>query len=385
MFKKNPVNDQNFQDACVSVVQAGDLQALKNLLSGQGRVGIDTRIGRLGLTFLHLAVIFEQVEVVRWLLENKAKVNKKESYSGKTPLHMAAYYGRSEVLELLMEYSKSFSSDKAGCFPVHYACMNGHLDIVKKLISKGSLGNVVSQIGSPLDIAVRKQNLQLIDFLSNNIGISCVEPFDPINDYDQTLMKTDCLSPLHLALSMKQKEIAIMLLEKFPQFPSREIRNLWDAQGVNNHFFSLEVRDSFLKIFFSSHEATSISTKAEEWRDFESSRHQQGSVSRDLFQAILNDRIDVIKEIVAEKRLEALSESPDPLPATPMRLAIEVCYFPLFDWLIEKRYFPQVFSELLFFQKWCFMDYEESAGGFFQVVPKELQVLHSKYHVIEEC
>ena len=38
MFKQNQVNDQNLQDACVFLVQAGDLQALKNLLSGQGRV-----------------------------------------------------------------------------------------------------------------------------------------------------------------------------------------------------------------------------------------------------------------------------------------------------------------------------------------------------------
>lgn len=157
-----------------------------------------------------------------------------------------------------------------------------------------------------------------------------------------------------------------MLLEKFPQFPSREIRDLWDAKGVNNRFFSLQGRASFLNILFSSHEVARISKEVKEWRDFENSIHPKGSVTGDLFQSILDDRVNDIKEIVAEKGLEALLGSSDPFLVTPMRLAIEVCYFPLFDWLIEKRYFTQGFSGLSFFQKWCFMDYEESAGGFFQ-------------------
>ena len=382
IFKQNQLNDQNFQDVCISIVRAGDLQALKSLLSENGKVHLDSPIGSLGLTFLHLSVIFGKAEIVRWLLGKRAKVDKKESFSGKTPLHLAAYYGRSDVLKDLLDHSKKFSVDEASCLPIHYACMGGHFDIVKKLISEGCFGNSVSQIGSPLDIAIRKQNLQLIDFLSSNIGISCIEPLNLIKDYGKTLMTTECLSPVYLALSMRQKEVATMLLEKFPQFPSREVRALWNTKGINMCFFSVEGRSSFLNTLFSSYEAIRISKQAKEWRELEKLRHPEGSVSGDLFRAILNDRIDDIEEIVSNKGVETLFESSEFFQETPMRLAIEVCYFPLFELLIEKRYFPEVLL-VPFFQEWCFMDYIKAAGGFFQLISEKIQLINLKYYVVE--
>lgn len=107
IFKQRQLKGQNFQDICVSVVQSGDLQALKNLLSGQGGIDVNTSIGRLGLTFLHLSAIFGEIKLARWLLDNKAKANKKEGYSGKTSAHIAAYYGDIEVLILLTHYREN--------------------------------------------------------------------------------------------------------------------------------------------------------------------------------------------------------------------------------------------------------------------------------------
>jgi len=107
MFKQYQIKDQNLQDVCVSIIRAGDLQALKNLLSGQGKIDIDTPIGRLGLTFLHLTAIFGEIRLASWLLENRAKVDKQESSSGKTPLHLAAYYGHVE----LVDHSKKTMTD----------------------------------------------------------------------------------------------------------------------------------------------------------------------------------------------------------------------------------------------------------------------------------
>ena len=85
LFKKKNLKDQNFEDSCISVVQAGDLQALKNLLSGQRKVDINTPIGGMGLTFLHLCAVFNQIELATFLLEKNTKVNKRETLSRKTP------------------------------------------------------------------------------------------------------------------------------------------------------------------------------------------------------------------------------------------------------------------------------------------------------------
>lgn len=285
MLKQKQEKGRRYQDVAVSIVQAGDLQALQNLLSGKGKKEIDDPIGELGLTLLHLAAVFNQVEITRWLLENKAKPDKKESLSGKTPLHVAAYYGRMDILELLLNHSKGFSSDKAECFPIHYACMQEDLEVVRKLTAAGSDLNRFSSIGTPLDIAIRKKNFPLADFLSSNIGEACL--LDEYIRKEVVFRSRDRLSPVHLAIASAQKDIATALLYKFPQFPSKELKNSWKENRFSGSFFCIPSRGDFLELFYSSKEIPEIRQSVNSRFQYYQELFRERGILSDLFLAVL--------------------------------------------------------------------------------------------------
>jgi ankyrin repeat protein len=52
-----------------------------------------------------------------------------------TPLHLAAGFGRREIVILLLVHSGDKNpADKDGFTPLHFAALNGHLEIVKLLL-----------------------------------------------------------------------------------------------------------------------------------------------------------------------------------------------------------------------------------------------------------
>ena len=124
--------------------------------------------------FLHKAVEQNRIEMVKWLIENGAEVNAKDT-DHRTPLHHASNLGLFEVVQYLMEnganvnakdnddftplHDASFmttnrsteileyllengaqidAKTKSGWTPLHYATAYGQLDIVKYLIEKGA-------------------------------------------------------------------------------------------------------------------------------------------------------------------------------------------------------------------------------------------------------
>jgi len=218
MFKKK--QSRRFQDVWVASVQSGDLKSVQNLLAQKEKQEINVPIGNLGLTPLHLSAVFNEVEIAAWLLENEAQIDKKESFSGKTALHLSAYYGHIDVLELLLKHSeevpasKVFLEDNAQCLPIHYGCMQEDQRIVKLLLKYGDQPNASSLIGTPLDIAIRKKNLPLADFLSSNAGISCLQSASLTLEFEDYLRTRSTLSPVHLAVIIGQKEIAERYCQK---------------------------------------------------------------------------------------------------------------------------------------------------------------------------
>ncbi len=384
-------NQRRAQDLYVLAIQSGDLSGLKNCLGENSKKEINTPVGKLGLTLLHLAAVFGQVEISRWLLQNGAKPQKKENFSGKTPLHLAAYYGHSDLIQLLQAHTKLYTPDNARCFPIHYACMGGHVDLVKKHFVIKGLCNGVSEVGSPLDIAIRMRNLPLADFLSSNIGVTCVEPEDILEDFEETLRRTDGLSPIHLALSMGEIEIAKMLLEKFPQFPSASLKNHWGVYEVNSRFFATRGRERYLELFFSSDEREGFVGESNDTVKSDSLIDPKQKIKLEICRAILNDQMDKIKEIVSHVGLETLTSPIDNswhakfsyAVYTPFSFAVDRCYFPLMEWLISKRAFLESDTKNGFFHSWSFMEYEQNAGGFFQLLASELEILTRKNYVAE--
>lgn len=279
---------RRFQDFCVAIVQSDDLRRLQSFLKGEKKNEVNTPIGKFGLTFLHLCAFFGQTEMAAWLLENKAIANKQEHFSGKTPLHLAAYYGNSDLLDLFLQRSKKTLTDQAHCLPIHYACMQGHVEIVRFLIRAGEEPNSFSSIGTPLDIAIQKKNFPLADLLSRNIGLSCLASPDDIDRDSRDFLKRNGLSPVHLAIASNQGEIAKMLLQRFPQNPSEKLKKEWDEFEFIERFFSVQPRRNLLELFYLPQEVPCAIDKIKSYIDKWRSEIPEDSPFSEILQTIVH-------------------------------------------------------------------------------------------------
>jgi len=73
-----------------------------------------------------------------------------------------------------------------------------------------------------------------------------------------------------------------------------------------------------------------------------------------------------------------------PPSLTPFELAELVCFTAFFDWLIEEKFIPDFSFQTSFFTRWYFMEADRDAEGFFRLLPKALEVLTLKYHMIQD-
>jgi ankyrin repeat protein len=68
--------------------------------------------------------------------------------------------------KIIKYYSDANIVDNGGYTPLHWACQEGHLNIIKKLVDKGALVNVLDQGGfTPLRLAVGSGNTRVFNFL----------------------------------------------------------------------------------------------------------------------------------------------------------------------------------------------------------------------------
>ena len=89
------------------------------------------------------AIEVGDLEEVKLLISRGVNVNEKDN-SGWTPLHFASRNGHLEVMKLLISEAKSVGIDivneknNSGCTPLQSASANGHLGVMKLLISEGA-------------------------------------------------------------------------------------------------------------------------------------------------------------------------------------------------------------------------------------------------------
>ncbi|KAK2647171.1 hypothetical protein Ddye_022366 [Dipteronia dyeriana] len=106
-------------------------------------LGIGTSVshdGPNGKTALHAAVRRNnQGLLTRRIIEKMKNLTKEKDDNGWTPLHCAAYYGRYEVMHILLEFDKSptYVGDKyRKMTPLHLAASRGYLNMIMDMISQ---------------------------------------------------------------------------------------------------------------------------------------------------------------------------------------------------------------------------------------------------------
>lgn len=166
----------------------GDAEVVKLLIVG----GANVNCGARGIeeTPLHIAARYGHFEVVKLLIKEGADVDAKGEWkefkghrgnyvdtAGKlrgepTPLHVAAQYGRLDIVKLLIESgAKVKARDQDGYIPLHLAARSGNADVVKVLIEGGSDANSKGKWGStPLHLAAEYKHLNVVKLLIEECG-----------------------------------------------------------------------------------------------------------------------------------------------------------------------------------------------------------------------
>jgi 26S proteasome non-ATPase regulatory subunit 10 len=187
-----------------SAAQKNQLSLLRSLVNEDPKqvnaVDVDTR------TPLHWAASSGSIDITRFLIDQKAEVDKPDN-SGWTPLHIAASAGQEEIVKELVGAGADVNrkNDK-GITPLHYAASKSRVDIGKFLISRGADINAKDKANQhPLHRAATTGSTGFVSILLNPPEGS---PKTRLNTSDRIGN-----TPLHLAMDSAYAEAAVLLIE----------------------------------------------------------------------------------------------------------------------------------------------------------------------------
>ncbi len=131
---------------------------------------------KFGCTPLYNAVFAQQKELVKYLLNKRAKVSI-VNVDGDTPLHRAAAEGIKEIIEVLIQKGAFYyTKNKKGRTPLFSAALQGEVEAAEILLEKGDRVNRQDKLGdTPLHLAALKGKEKMVKFLLQNGADSSIK------------------------------------------------------------------------------------------------------------------------------------------------------------------------------------------------------------------
>jgi len=149
----------------------GDLDRLSELFAA-GPELVDATSGD-GFTPLHLAAFFGQTDAVRLLLARGAAPDERgQGWMTGTPLSAAAAGGHTAIVLMLLETGADPNVQQAqGFTPLHAAAQNGDLESVRALLEAGADPATVSEDGvTAMELAEQAGDLVTVETLREALG-----------------------------------------------------------------------------------------------------------------------------------------------------------------------------------------------------------------------
>lgn len=154
-----------------TTIERKSLPELQQLIQGWNQAVALATFDARGFTALHAASAKGWIEGVQALLSKKIfDIDCKDKFGqDKTPLFIAAYEGKTEIVKVLLACgaNPNVADKDYGATPLHYASRIGFLMIVNALISSGADINKVdnADFSTPLHLAAEAGRKQVVDAL----------------------------------------------------------------------------------------------------------------------------------------------------------------------------------------------------------------------------
>jgi len=155
----------------IQAVESGEIEQVRRVLTGGAVVNARTRAG---LTALSVAIIRGYDDIALLLIEKGASLDARDrsgdrenQHPGNSPVHYAAIYGRTRVLQAMLARGVSPNlRDRNGRTLLMLAAENGHRETVQLLLQHGADPAARSALGeTALQLARRWGDPELVRLL----------------------------------------------------------------------------------------------------------------------------------------------------------------------------------------------------------------------------
>ena len=207
------LDESDTDSQLLRAMTAGNLTLLRELISRLS--GSYDAKGRFTRTFLS-AVTEASTEALDIMIGTQmVDIHAEDEINGRNCLHEAAISGRKSVLDMGLSRGVDVSRvDVYGRLPLHYACMHGHVEMVRILLQRDleTINSLDHDNFTPLILGIIRHQLECVQQL-----LAFGARIDPESDADHV--------PLNLACQYGSVAVTQLLLEK-------QAKVLPDAEGL---------------------------------------------------------------------------------------------------------------------------------------------------------
>lgn len=197
----------------ISAIMEGNLARVRELLDAGAPIN-----GKHGIIPLHCAIRYDREDIFRFLLDQGAKINVKDS-NGYTPIKLAAVYGQQAMARLLLDRGANVNDNSGGYEIIIWAVLSGDAPTVQLLLERGANINATAiDSMSLIEIAIGNGYKSVVGVLLDK-GVDV-----------NTRRSYGAETILHQAVSSNKEGIVRLLLDRGADVNAKDITGLTPYQ-----------------------------------------------------------------------------------------------------------------------------------------------------------